>query len=80
MEERDYLGYLKNYGEGTEFLLRTNREHGIIENPVILRYDVIEGKKVPTFHFIKGDAIFDPKAIGGIENIVSLEESADGMC
>ena len=80
MEEKTYRAYTENYREGMEFLLRTNRGNGVIENPVVLKYDLVNGLKVPHFHFIAGGAIFDPRSVGGIENIVSIEESVDGIC
>ena len=70
MEEEYYNKILLNYRSGVEFILKTDRGNGIIENKVRLIYS---GKK-PQLKFINGGAIFNPESVGGVEKIISLDE------
>jgi len=80
MKEKEYFDFLGRYEENSQFILRINRGNGPFEREVILKYSNYAGIKKPELYFIDGGNRFDYKSIGGIENIVSLEEIPDGMC
>jgi hypothetical protein len=81
MDEKKYNDILSTYRRGVEFTLITNRGQGDLSNEVILDYvSEDKGKLIPKLRFINGGAIFDPKAIGGVERIIDLVESPNGQC
>jgi hypothetical protein len=82
MDEKLYNDLLLMYRQGTEFQLVTNRKNGEVQNQIYVDYtkDEKTGELTSCFRFLDGKAVFDPKTIGGIENIVSIECSEEGMC
>lgn len=74
MEEKKYNEIFSEYRSGVEFTLITDRGNGVTENEV--RLVALEGEK-PYFKFVNGGAIFNPKSIGGIKNIISLDAKLD---
>ncbi|MFA5071513.1 MAG: hypothetical protein WC511_04075 [Candidatus Pacearchaeota archaeon] len=74
MNEKKYYQILAEYRSGVEFDLVTSKENNITESE--MRLVSLKGEK-PYLKFKNGGATFNPKSVGGIKNIVSLDAKLD---
>ncbi|NMB66820.1 hypothetical protein GYA25_02065 [Candidatus Woesearchaeota archaeon] len=78
MKFKEYHKIIDSYPIDSEFLIKIDRGNGPIEREVILKYDELSKNK--EFYFKESMEKLDLRLVGGIENILSLEEIPDGIC
>jgi hypothetical protein len=78
MKPKEYYKIINSYPIDSEFLIKIDRGNGPIEREVILKYD--KDNKNKEFYFKESMEKLDLRLIGGLENILSLQEVLDGMC
>ena len=87
--EAEYYDFLSDYVKGIQFEMIINGRNGEVPGEVYLDYVKSSPDETPKscLRFVDGNAIFDPKTIGGVKNIKSLdahflpeEKEPTGIC
>jgi len=82
MEEKTYNDFLSTYRKGMDFTLtyinKGNRETS--RNLWIDEVQNSEGKPEPQFRFSDSGDVLNPRLIGGVERIISIEEISVQQC